>query len=168
MYEQGLSCVTMSKPWGACGVSIGWLAFRDLQIRQSLVDVQYFGTACPSRASEIQALMVLRANDSIMSKNLRVLNSNFQLLKSFVEKNSDTFEWVPPTAGAIAFIKHKYLSSEEFGSRLVEVGIGMKPAYCFTDTMTPDLANYFRVGYGESKFPVALAALEKYVSENRK
>ena len=62
-YELGLSAVTLSKPWGACGVSIGWLAFRDLNIKQKLVDVQYFGTATPSRASEIQAIMVLRASE---------------------------------------------------------------------------------------------------------
>jgi aspartate/methionine/tyrosine aminotransferase len=24
-YDRGISCVTMSKPWGACGVTIGWL-----------------------------------------------------------------------------------------------------------------------------------------------
>ena len=56
LYDRGISAVTMSKPWGACGVTIGWLAFQDLTIRQGMVDVQYFGTACPARASEIQAI----------------------------------------------------------------------------------------------------------------
>ena len=40
LYERGLSCVTMSKPWGACGVTIGWLAFHDQSLRQRLIDVQ--------------------------------------------------------------------------------------------------------------------------------
>ena len=44
-YHRGISCVTLSKPWGACGVTIGWLAFQDMSIKQKLVDVQYFGTA---------------------------------------------------------------------------------------------------------------------------
>ena len=59
----------MSKPWGACGVTIGWLAFQDLSMKQALVDVQYFGTACPSRASELQAIMVLRASDRILASD---------------------------------------------------------------------------------------------------
>lgn len=46
VYSRGISCVTMSKPWGACGVTIGWLAFQDLTIKQKLVDVQYFGACC--------------------------------------------------------------------------------------------------------------------------
>jgi len=53
-YSKGISAVTMSKPWGACGITIGWLAFQDMDLKQKLLDVQYFNTACPARASEIQ------------------------------------------------------------------------------------------------------------------
>ena len=35
LYERGLSAVTLSKPWGACGVTIGWLAFQDLSVKGS-------------------------------------------------------------------------------------------------------------------------------------
>ena len=34
---RGISAVTMSKPWGGCGITIGWLAFQDLSIKQKLV-----------------------------------------------------------------------------------------------------------------------------------
>ena len=66
---KGLSVATLSKPWGGCGITIGWVALQDLELKQKLIDVQYFGTACPSRASEIQALMVLRASDEILARN---------------------------------------------------------------------------------------------------
>ena len=79
LYSRGLSAVTMSKPWGAGGVSIGWLAFQDLSIRQKLVDVQYFGCACPSRASEIQGIMVLRASDALLERNLKIIRHNLGL-----------------------------------------------------------------------------------------
>ncbi|KAK3244883.1 hypothetical protein CYMTET_45528 [Cymbomonas tetramitiformis] len=32
LYQKGISAVTISKPWGGCGITIGWLAFRDLSI----------------------------------------------------------------------------------------------------------------------------------------
>ena len=167
IYSKGLSCVTMSKPWGACGVTIGWLAFQDLSIKQALVDVQYFGTACPSRASEIQAMMVLRASDAILAKNMAIIRQNMQLLEAFVARYSDLFTWVRPKAGAIAFLKFQGpLCSERLGEELAEAGIGVKPAYCFTDVVTPE-NDFFRVGYGEANLPTALDALATFVEQHK-
>lgn len=167
VYKRGISCVTMSKPWGACGVTIGWLAFPDLAIKQPLVDVQYFGTACPSRASELQALMVLRASDAILSKNLAIIRTNLRLLDAFVARYADLFEWVRPKAGAIAFIRFKGpLSSSELGEHLAAAAIGIKPAYCFTDVVTAD-KDYFRVGFGEEQLPRALEALTRFVESHQ-
>ena len=167
LYRRGLSAVTMSKPWGACGITIGWLAFQDMTIRQRLVDVQYFGTACPSRASEIQAMMVLRASDHILAKNMKIIRHNKALLEAFMHRYSDLFEWVRPKAGAIAFLKFKGpLTSTQLGDVLAKAGISIKPAYVFTDLVTP-ANDYFRVGFGEEKMPTALAALSAFVDQHK-
>jgi len=167
-YSKGISVGTMSKPWGAGGVAIGWLAFQDLSVRQKLVDVQYFNTACPSRASEIQAVMVLRASDTILAKNLSIIRHNLEVLESFMTRYSDFFDWVRPRAGAIAALKFKgSLSSEELGAQLVAAGIGVKPAYCVSDYIDAD-NDFFRVGFGELVAPDALQALEVFVEEHRK
>ena len=44
--------------------------------------------------------------------------------------------------------------------------IGIKPAYCFTDVVTPG-NDYFRVGYGEACMPDAFAALARFVDEHK-
>jgi aspartate/methionine/tyrosine aminotransferase len=167
----GLSVVTMSKPWGACGVTIGWIACQnnpDLMARIS--NVQYFGTACPSRISEIQAMMVLRSSETILQRNIAIIRRNLKVLKQFMERNNDLFEWIPPNAGAIAFIKFKGpLTSDELGNVLVEeAGIGIKPAYCFSgdDNVTEDV-DYFRVGYGEDCIPTAISKLQEFVDRHR-
>jgi aspartate/methionine/tyrosine aminotransferase len=166
-YARGLSCVTLSKPWGACGVSIGWLAFQDLSIKQALVDAQYFGTACPSRASELQAIMVLRASDAILAKNMAIIRRNLGLLEAFMARYGDLFEWVRPKAGAIAFLRFRGpLSSSALGDALAAEGIGIKPAYCFTDVTTPE-KDFFRVGYGEERMPAALEALASFVEAHK-
>lgn len=166
LYHKGISVVTISKPWGGCGITIGWLAFQDMSIKQRLVDVQYFGTACPGRASELQAIMTLRASDVILAKNLAIIRRNLDLLDQFMERFRELFEWSRPKAGAIAFIRFKGpLSSDEFGQRLAEAGISIKPAYCFTDVVTED-NDYFRVGYGEEAMPRALAALVLFVEKH--
>ena len=164
-YERGLSVVTLSKPWGGCGISIGWIATQDLALLEKLSDLQYFGTACPSRASELQAIMVLRASDNILERNMKIILHNKDLLEAFMKDYSDFFSWITPTAGAIAAIKFKGpLTSNQLGEELAEVGISIKPAYCFTDSVEDD---YFRVGFGESTMPKALDALRCFV-ESRK
>ena len=166
-YSKGISCVTLSKPWGGCGISIGWLAFQDLSIKQRLVDVQYFGTACCSRASELQAIMTLRASDTILKRNMAIIRRNMKLLEGFMTKHADLFEWVRPTAGAIAAIRFNGpLTSTELAQQLANEGIGLKPSYCFTDDVTRE-TDYFRVGYGEENFPRSLDALDRFVEARK-
>lgn len=165
-YRRGISCVTMSKPWGACGVTVGWLACPDVDMIQQLWDCHYFGTACLSRASEIQAIMVLRASDVILQDRLEIIRHNKALLQEVIEqKYSDLFEWQRPNAGAIAFVKFKGpLTTEELGDFLASRGISIKPAYCFSEQVSTDI-DYFRVGFGERKMPQALEAFVAVVEE---
>ena len=167
LYEKGISAGTLSKPWGGCGITIGWLALQDLELRQKLIDVQYFGTSCPSRASEIQAIMTLRASDIIVERNLKIIRRNVSLLDKFFENYADLFEWIRPKAGAIAFVKFKGpLTSDQLGEALAKSGISIKPAYVFSDDHS-GFSDYFRIGYGEEKMPKALEALIGFVEENK-
>ena len=161
------SCVTMSKPWGACGVTIGWLVSPNLSAIEKLKDVQYFGTACPSRASEIQAIMVLKSSDKILERNLKIINENKVLLNRFMEKFKEYFTWNVPDAGATCFIDCLPLSSAILGAELAEVGIGVKPAYCFCEEVYEEIEGYFRVGYGERGFKERLEKLEEFVEGKR-
>ena len=166
MYEKGISACTMSKPWGGCGVTIGWLALQDLDLKQRLVDIQYFGTACPARASEIQAIMILRANDIILTKNKVIIKKNLKLLDQFFVKYAEFFEWVRPAASTVGFVRFKGpFSSEELGEQLAVAGISIKPAYVFTED-SDVYEDYFRIGFGEQAMPKALDELVKFVNEN--
>ena len=166
-YENGISACTMSKPWGACGVTIGWLALQDMTLKQKLIDIQYFGTACPSRASELQAIMTLRASDSILARNLQIVRKNLILLDQFIDNYQDFFEWVRPTASTVAFVRFKGpLSSDELGEKLALEGISIKPAYCFTDDAS-EYSDYFRIGFGEKKMPIRLEALTNFVEKHK-
>ena len=170
-YERGISAVTMSKPWGGCGITIGWLACQDATMVQRLVDVQYFGTACVSRASEIQARMVLKVSDTILKERKEILLKNKALLQDFIENRySEWFEWRRPNAGAIAFVRFKGpWTSAELGKHLAEASISIKPAYCFADDeVEGDVEDYFRVGFGELKMPLSLEALGKFVDAHKR
>ena len=166
-YDKGISAVSMSKPWGGCGITIGWLALRDLNLKKKISDVQYFGTACPSRASEILAIMALRANDIILRKNLEIIRYNLGLLDKFLEDYNEFFDWVRPNAGAIGFVKFKGpMSSDELGSLLARNGISIKPAYVFS-LGDKEYSDYFRIGFGEKVMPEALDAFINFVEKQK-
>ncbi len=111
--------------------------------------------------------MTLRASESILKKNVVIIQDNLHLLDRFMEKYQDLFEWVRPTASTVGFVKFKGpLSSEELSEQLVRVGISIKPAYVFTDNVR-EYNDYCRIGFGEKVMPRALEALEHFVEKNR-
>lgn len=167
VYKSGISVVTLSKPWGACGVTIGWAALQDLELRDKLTDIQYFGTACPSRASELLAIMTLRNSNEILKKNIAIINKNMALLDQFFEDYSEYFEWVRPNAGAVSFVKFKGpWDTDKLGLELAKEGISIKPAYVFSDEVTEGV-DFFRLGYGESKMGVALEKLKSFIERHK-
>ena len=167
-YERGLSVVALSKPFGAGGCSVGWVACRDAAARQKIVDAQYFGTACPARAAELQAILVLRARDELLARNLEIVRKNCDLVDAFVRRNADLFAWTRPRAGAVGFVEFKGpMDSAELGDALAAEGISMKPSYCFSDDAADGVGQFFRVGFGEAVVPAALEALEAFVGARR-
>ena len=105
IYERGVSIGALSKPFGAGGASLGWIACRDAEARQRFTDAMYFGTACPARASEIQAMMVLRARVELLKRNIAIILRNLAVVERFLGENDDLFSYVKPTAGCVMFIE---------------------------------------------------------------
>ena len=59
------------------------------------------------------------------------------------------------------------LTSERLGADLAAAGLSIKPAYCFMgEENVSEEVDFFRIGFGEAKFPSALAALSAFVDEN--
>ena len=167
VYSKGLSLGTFSKPWGGCGVTIGWIATQDLELKQKLIDIQYFGTACPARSSEILALMILRSSDFLLKRNLGIIKNNILLIDSFTESYKEYFEWIKPSAGAVGFMKFKGpFSSKQLGEELAHASISIKPSYVFTNK-SGLYDQYFRIGFGERIFPEVLNALSDFVDRNK-
>ena len=166
LYEKGVSIGALSKPFGAGGASLGWIACRDADARQRFKDAMYYGTACVARASELQGIMVLRARDALLERNLGIVRRNLAIVERFLGENSDLFSYVKPTAGCVLFVEFKGpLTSTALGDALANEGISIKPSYCFTDDDSVD--QYFRIGFGEEKVPAAIEALARFVAAKR-
>lgn len=166
MTDKGIALGTMAKPWGAGGACIGWVACQDLTIIEKLHRAQHLFSVCFSRAGEIQAMMVIRASDKIIERNMSIIRKNLELLDGFFADYGDLFEWVKPQAGGTGFVKFKgALSADELGAELLEQGILVFPPYIFD--CDAQLNQHFRIGFSRRTMPAALDAFKEFIDERR-
>ena len=164
--KNALALSTMSKPWGAGGTGIGWIACQDQTLCEKLRRAQHIYAVCCSRAGEIQTMMVLRCSDRIIDKNIRIIKANLELLEQYFAANNDLFEWVRPKAGGTGFVKFKGpISANSLASQLLAQGILVFPPSIFD--CESSLSQYFRIGFSRTTMPGALKAFAQFVDQQR-
>lgn len=164
--HKAIALSTMSKPWGAGGMGIGWVACQDAVVKEKLLKAQHIFAVCFSRAGEIQAMMALRASDTIISKNIAIAKENLRLLDQYFADNDDLFEWVRPIAGGTGFVKFKGpMTSNALAQELKEQEILVFPSSIFD--CGDDLKQYFRIGFSRRTMPAALKAFALFVDQRR-
>jgi aspartate/methionine/tyrosine aminotransferase len=163
-YEKCLSLGVMSKAFGLAGLRIGWLVCKDRQLRDRILAFKDYTTICSSAPSALLSTLALRQSDSILERNLAIINGNMTLLRKFFDRHREIFRWVEPLAGPIAF--PAFLpggSCEKFCSDLArEKGVLLLPG-----TLYDHDDRHFRLGYGRKNMPQALEKLEEYIEAAR-
>jgi aspartate/methionine/tyrosine aminotransferase len=159
--ERGVSIGVMSKSFGLAGLRIGWIASRDHDLLHHLAAFKDYTTICSSAPSEVLALIALRAHDRVLARSRAIIDANLPLLDDFFERWRGTFEWVRPRAGSIGFPKLAAdIPIDGFAWDLVrETGVLILPGTVFGDT-----GNRFRIGFGRTNMPAALARLETFTT----
>jgi aspartate/methionine/tyrosine aminotransferase len=155
----GVSIGVMSKSFAMAGLRIGWVATRDRDLLARLAAFKDYTTICSSAPSEVLALIALRARDRVLARNRAIVASNLPLLDAFFERWAGVFEWRRPRGGSIAFPRLAAATRiDRFAEDLVrETGVLLLPGTVFADT-----GNHFRLGFGRTNMPEALARLERY------
>ena len=84
-------------------------------------------------------------------------------LDDFFRRRSETFAWVRPRGGSIAFPRLLAATPiDEFAAQLVEAeGVLLLPGSQFGFP-----GNHFRIGFGRDDMPEALAHLERFVERS--
>lgn len=163
VYEHGISVNVMTKAYGLAGLRIGWIATQNSQLLSSIAELKHYLSICNSAPSEILALMALRAKDTILAKNHRLLVHNFQKMESFFQKHADGIEWQAPQGGCcgLARIKGGRVVDELAESLLAEHGVLILPGRVF------GLTDFFRVGFGRTNLSECLEQLSRFLEKNR-
>lgn len=165
LYEKGISLSGLSKTFSTPGLRVGWLATRDKAVLNEFFLFKDYTTICSSAPSEVLGIMVLRAKDAIVQRNLDIIRRNLEVAERFFAENDDWFAWLRPQAGSVAFpCLTAEMPVEKFCQDVLEQqGVMIVPGSIFEFP-----GNYFRLGLGRRNLPQALERVREYVRVKRK
>ena len=156
---RGVSLGVMSKSFALAGLRIGWLASTDRDLLARCAAFKDYTTICSSAPAEILALIALRARETVLARSRGIVDTNITLLDRFFERWAGRFDWVRPRGGSIGFPRLiADVSIDDVAAELVESeGVLLVPGSVFGYP-----GNHFRIGFGRTDMPEALAGLERF------
>lgn len=158
--ERGVSLGVLSKTFGLPGLRIGWAASRNTTLLARMAAFKDYTTICSSAPSEFLAALALRHRERIVARNRALISCNLETLNDFFGRHKDTFAWVPPKAGPIAFPMLTNAPVEAFCERLArEAGVLLLPG-----TLYDSAYNNFRIGFGRANLPDCVARFEQFLT----
>lgn len=97
----------LSKAFGIPGVRIGWMVGPENIIRDCWTQHDSL-TICPNKLSDAVALTAVQPDnrEQLYSRGRGLLQRNLEIMQGWVEGLGEGFEFSPPDAGAMCFIKY--------------------------------------------------------------
>jgi aspartate/methionine/tyrosine aminotransferase len=153
LYEQGITLSGLSKAFALPGLRIGWLATQNRALLEQCLAFKDYTTICSSAPSEVLGIMALRAKDTILTRNLGILQENIKVAEQFFAEQGKWFDWIRPQAGSIAFPKWMADTPvEQFCQGVLDQqGVMIVPGSIFDFP-----GNHFRLGLGRRNLAEAL------------
>ncbi len=163
LYDNGVSLGVMSKAFGLAGLRIGWISSPNRELLKQLSMFKDYTTICNSASSEFLAKIALKQVDTIVERNLNIINQNHELFSEFFANFKEFFNYIPPKAGSVAFPCFKSDSSfEQFYIDLArEKNVLLLPGSTFN---YPN--RYFRIGFGRKGVAGALDLLSEFINSS--
>ena len=147
-YEKVIVVNGLSKAYALPGLRIGWI-ISTKEIANKLWTYHDYTTLCNPALSDYMAIVALQPETrrKILARNRQILETNFPILKSWIEDHRENFSFKPPQASAMAYIKYNLkINSTKFADRLMrEKSVLVAPGDHF------GMDGYLRIGYGTPK-----------------
>jgi aspartate/methionine/tyrosine aminotransferase len=156
-----VSLGVMSKTYGLPGLRIGWTATHNTEVAARMAELKDYTTICSSAPSEFLAETALRHAERLAGRSLRIIEANLGLFDSFFARHLDLFSWQRPKAGPVGFPRFLPGDADDLCTALLESkGVLLAPGGHFGGP-----PGHFRIGFGRTSMPEALAGLESFVEE---
>ncbi len=145
-YSKVMVAGGLSKAYALPGLRLGWLAGPKEEIYRtwSYHDYTSISTGTVSQYVAEIALSEYK-RPRILKRNRDMLNANIELLQEWIDAHGDLFEFIPPKAGGMAFMKYRLnVNSTELSTWLREQeSVFIVPGDCY------GMDGYIRIGVGE-------------------
>ncbi|MFL5671666.1 MAG: aminotransferase class I/II-fold pyridoxal phosphate-dependent enzyme [Chloroflexota bacterium] len=160
----GISIGVMSKAYAMAGLRIGWVATQDRDLLARLAAFKDYTTICSSAPSEILAIIALRARDRVLERSRGIIAANLELVDGFFEDYLDRFTWIRPSAGSVGFPRLTVpgVVIDDWANELAR----SESVLILPGSVFGYAGNHFRLGFGRTDLPEALARLEKFASRS--
>jgi len=147
-YKKVMVVNGLSKAYGLPGLRVGWIVASEDFIKKTWSYHDYT-TIAPAILSDRLAQIALspRNREKILKRTKSILKTNFLLLDSWLNKHDDIFKFIPPQAGAIAFVRYNLkINSTRLVNKLIhEKSLLIVPGDHF------EMDHYLRIGFGEKE-----------------
>jgi aspartate/methionine/tyrosine aminotransferase len=151
----------LSKAFSAPGLRTGWLIAREPRLLNRLAELKDYTTICGSAPSEVLALMVLRAREGILERNLALIRSNLAAIDRSLARVPGALRWSRPRAGSIglAALAGDISAARLCDELLAETGLLLLPSTTF------DLGDrHVRLGFGRADFADGMSELATWLA----
>ena len=155
-YEKCIVNGGLSKSYALPGLRIGYL-MGPVGFADKAWAYHDYTSISTGIISQYVAEVALEPNKrmEILTRNRKMLRKNLELFTKWIESYKDLFEFIPPKAGGMAFIKYKLpINSTELSDWLrKEYSVFVVPGDCY------GMDGYIRIGIGE-RYEVLKEGLE--------
>lgn len=147
-YDKTIISCGLSKAYALPGLRIGWLIGPKSVIEKMWSYHDYTSITSGILSNRIATLVLqTERRQKILDRNRKMIRENLVILTKWVEKHSNIFQFIPPQAGGIAFLKYKMkINSTELTTKLREKkSVFIVAGDCF------GMDHYIRIGIGAEK-----------------
>ena len=162
--ERAIVTGGLSKAYGLPGLRIGWaIAAEDMAAE--LWSRRDYTTIAPSALSDRLARHALAParRTALLERTRRKIAANFPIVGDWIDAHAGRLAWVPPEAGAIAFVRYGHdIGSTALADRLRRTaGVLVVPGDHF------GLDGWLRIGYGgrAASLREGLARLDRLLAD---
>jgi aspartate/methionine/tyrosine aminotransferase len=142
LYDRGISVGSMSKVFSLAGLRLGWIATRDIDVKNACLARRDYDTISCGVLDDMLAALALKHKDSVFERSKAIIGENRAVLDKWVRETPEA-EYIRPVAGTTALVYYKKkIPSRELAERLLkEKGVLVTPGECF------DMEGSMRIGY---------------------
>ncbi len=146
VYDKVVVSGGLSKAYALPGIRIGWLAGPEEVIYNAWSYHDYTSISTGTISQYVAEIALSpQVRPGILKRNRDMLNQNLVTLKQWISQQGDLFEFIPPKAGGMAFMKYNIdINSTKLSTWLREQeSVFIVPGDCY------GMDGYIRIGIGE-------------------